>query len=365
MVDRVARACERARSRQDGISTDPTQASPERWVAMGDPQAPLEKVFGILDAHGLLGDDGRLSPQFGLVSLGDHFDWGGAREAERASADGLALLSWLLGHAPNQVRVIVGNHDLGRLGELAAFDDDTFRIVRAKALVAHESDDESLERALLAEHPQLPTAELAARDFAAFSVAQRTLIRDALRIGRMVAAYAHEQDVLLMHAGITCADLELVGSPTTAHEIASALNAALTSALTDEPLRIEGLHEPGNAALGEGGGIFYHRATSLPVVRGPLRRRFDARTIPSGITQVIGHVGDEKSRELMPEWSSGEPADGRLRTLVLDDQPAYRTGVHVGETRIVFADGGMNRRSIDRYELLDLTEMKPLTPIGR
>ena len=47
----------------------------ERWVALGDPQAPLEKVMAILDAYDLLGDDGRLSPRAGLVSMGDHFDF--------------------------------------------------------------------------------------------------------------------------------------------------------------------------------------------------------------------------------------------------------------------------------------------------
>jgi hypothetical protein len=328
---------------------------------MGDPQAPLEKVLGVLDAHHLLSDDGMLSKDVGLVSMGDHFDWGGADDAETAAADGVALFAWLLAHAPDHVCLIAGNHDLGRIGELSAFDDDRFRTARARARVAYENKDQALEDALRKDYPELPTAELAARDFAAFSVAQRNLVEEALRAGRLQAAKAVGNQVLLTHAGITRHDLDALSiDGEGAEEIASALNAALHEARALRPLRIQGLHEPGNAAIGEGGGMFYHRPSSGSVPRGATRRRFDPRTIPIGLTQVIGHIGDEKCRKLMPEWASGEPANGRLRTLVISEHPSYRAGIHAGDTRIIFTDGAMSKQTASAYELLDLGQMQAL-----
>ncbi len=337
---------------------------------MGDPQASLEQVLAVLDAHRLLGEDGMLSPDVGLVSMGDHFDWGSAADAERAAADGVALFSWLLAHAPDQVCLIAGNHDLGRVGELAAFDDATFAEARARARIAYDTKDAELEQALLRDFPALPTAELAARDFAAFCTKQRELVEQALLAGRLVAARAWSEHVLLLHAGLTCDELDVLGvvdeERDSAPAIAAALNAALHEARARRPLRLRGLHEPGSAVHGEGGGMFYHRPTSGFVPGGPTRRRFDPRTVPEGLTQVIGHIGDDKCRTLMPDWTQGEPAPGKLRTLVLQQEgtktPIYRGGVHEGATRIIFTDGGMSKQPSTAYELLDLDRMRALAP---
>ena len=335
---------------------------------MGDPQASLEQVLAVLDAHRLLGDDGMLSRDVGLVSMGDHFDWGTAVDAQRATADGVALFSWLLAHAPDQVCLIAGNHDLGRVGELSAFDDATFAEVRARARLAYDGKDAGLEAALLKDFPALPTAELAARDFAAFNVKQRELVEQALFAGRLVAARAWGEDVLLLHAGLTNDEIDILGvaedERASAPTIAAALNAALHQARARRPLSLRGLHEPGSAAHGEGGGMFYHRPTSGTVPGGPSRRRFDPRAAPRGLTQVIGHIGDDKCRQLMPDWTEGEPAPGKLRTLVLPvgERPVYRAGVQPGDTRLLFTDGAMSKQQATSYELLDLDHMRALTP---
>src|SRR5207247_1250130 len=96
-----------------------------RWVAVGDPQAPLARFMDILEHHGVLDDDGGIAADTLLISIGDHFDYGAARDAERAADDGLALLAWLVSHDEDRAIVIAGNHDLGRVGELATFDDPT------------------------------------------------------------------------------------------------------------------------------------------------------------------------------------------------------------------------------------------------
>jgi hypothetical protein len=77
---------------------------------------------------------------------------------------------------------------------------------------------------------------------------------------------------------------------------------------------------------------------------------------------VIGHIRDNKCRDLMPAWSVGGGAlDGPLRSLSTD-------GVHVryarglpgadawreGAAQVVFTDGGMSHARPEAYELFDL-----------
>src|SRR5690349_20656807 len=102
-------------------------------VAIGDPQAPLPKVLEILDRHDLLGDDGRVHPRAQLVSMGDHFDWGAPDERSFAGESGYALLAWFAAHPREQVSILVGNHDLARVGELVPFDDARFAAARSEA----------------------------------------------------------------------------------------------------------------------------------------------------------------------------------------------------------------------------------------
>ena len=112
--------------------------------------------------------------------------------------------------SPDHVHVVAGNHDLARTGELATFDDATFRDARAQASplctrAATRRVNGSSSRAL----PRAPDhAELAARDFASFTtVAQRDLVARALRAARLRAAFAWGQDILLTHAGGTVDNL--------------------------------------------------------------------------------------------------------------------------------------------------------------
>jgi hypothetical protein len=369
-VDRVSFASRLARELARAPVPAPLGSSAPRAlrIAVGDPQAPLETFFGVLDAHGLLAPDGRLSPDVALYSMGDHFDWGAVAEADQAGADGLALLAWLASHPPDQVHLVLGNHDLARVGEMASFDDATFREARALAARAYATHDAVAEEALLRRFPALPSAEVAARDFASFSVAQRELVALLLASKRFRLAFAVAPDVLLTHAGVTTGNFARAEAAD-ARAIAAALNRRLDEAIAawkGGPFAIPGLHEPGNAASGEGGGILYHRPTSAPITPANANRRFDPRQLPRGITQVVGHIGDEKCRALMPAWSVGEPADGALRTLVTNgDQVRYATGVHPAErdeARIVFTDGTMRRTGAGAYEVLDLDAMSPFVP---
>src|SRR5687767_9484685 len=103
----LAMARELARGRP---TSSPRDGRPGRRVfAVGDPQAGDDRFFALLDAKGLLGEDGRLRPDVALVSIGDHFDWGPPSAREQAAESGLAILAWLASHPADQATLLAGN----------------------------------------------------------------------------------------------------------------------------------------------------------------------------------------------------------------------------------------------------------------
>jgi hypothetical protein len=146
--------------------------------------------------------------------------------------------------------------------------------------------------------------------------------------------------------------------------VADALNRAVDAAVdawTGGPLVVPGLHQPGNAAQGEGRGIFYQRPTLRPDelerTRQTPRRRFDPRRLPLGLTQVVGHTRDKRSRELL--GLSGSAAhDGVIRHLATDGEHlTYAYGAPSQQEDLavlVFTDGGMSEAPLEGFELFDL-----------
>ena len=326
-------------------------------VAIGDPQASLATFFRILDLNGLLGDNGRLRPEVGLVSMGDHFDWGRPSDRPQATEDGRQILAWLAAHPPDQVQIIVGNHDLVRVGELSSFTDEAYLEARARADEALEA---SQQASFLARYPMLASPAVISRDYSCFDVRQRTLMTRLLKSRRVRLAVAAAPDLLLVHAGVTTDDLALLEPQgADAPAIAAALNRYLDDRLTrwkgDGPFDLAPLHELGSAKTGEARGILAHRAAN-PAGRKVDRanRRFDPRTLPAGVTQAIGHINDKKCRELMGDWAdSPTPVYGALRGLSLGEQPSYHLSCEEAD-RLIFLDGAMHQAEPAEYELLDL-----------
>lgn len=355
-----------------GPHSTPADGRPRsRRLAIGDPQADLDRFLDILARHGLLGDDGWLRPEVQLVSVGDHFDWGRPHEREAVAASGLALVAWLAAHPADQAVLLLGNHDLGRVGELAGFTDATFAAAQAEADRAYQDGDTdaAAEEAFLDRWPQVPSAELVARDFGNFREAQRTWVEHLLRVKRLRTAYAAGTGLLVLHAGVTHEDLDIPGLPRAqradANAVARTLNTAVDVAVeawTDGPLLVPGLHRPGDAESGEGVGIFYHRPSLKPEdaarVRTTPRRRFDPRRLPAGLTQVVGHTRDKRIRELLGLGAAGA-RDGVVRHLVTDGvRVGYTHGAppppDPGDAVLVFTDGGMRECLPGDYELFDL-----------
>ena len=355
--------------------------SERRRVALGDPQAPFEKVRAILEHHQLLDGHGRLAADVELTSMGDHFDWGGLAERRRAADDGLALLIWLASHPAEQVHLVLGNHDLARVGELALLDDIRFGQALDDALVAclgARGGDPDADCLFRGRWPEVPTAEFVARDVVSFREEQRGLVEDLLRSRRFRIAFAPSHDLLLLHAGVTRDDLAGLGlSPSEqgdAVRVAAALNSALDRALdawTGGPLDIGALHRPGCAERGEGRGIFYQRPALPELGRpeafaGPPCRRFDPRRLPPGLTQAIGHIQDAKCRMLLGAWCEGGPAgDGPLRCLIVNgERGSYRTRIEAPRdthsARLLFSDGAMAVAPVSAFQLLDVDRVAPL-----
>ncbi len=331
-----------------------------RVVAMGDPQAPFARVMEVLKVRELLSGD-KLADDVHLVVMGDYFDFG-ERDARAEAVEGSArLIAWLVSHAEEQVTLIAGNHDLARVGELAHFDDATFARAQAEADKAYYDKAPLRPEQAFKDEFDLPTWELAARDFSTFKERQRALVADLLSAKRMRAAFAPSARVLMVHAGVTQAQLALAGAgaATDARVLANALNRALYAGFdawragTTRKLEIAGLHAPGNAA-GEGSGFFYHRPATEPSASPG--RRFHPRDLPVGLTQVVGHIGDKKCRELLG-MDPAAAKDGPLRHLVARGESVhYAHGLPdltatPDAATMIFTDGGMLRAEPADYEL--------------
>ncbi len=341
-----------------------------RFVAMGDPQAPFSTVLSVLRTHGLLGADDRLVSDVHLVSMGDHFDWGQRAARSEATRDGVTTLLWLSSHPPEQVTLLLGNHDLARVGELAGFDDETFMLAQLEAEAAYRLGDvdDAAERAFLVSFPSVPDAECLARDYGCFSVAQRDLVTALIRTRRFRLA-ASFFGVLLVHAGVTVPDLALIGLDpgASAVDLAAGLNAFLDAridAWSTGPLNLDPFHRLGSATSGEGKGAVYHRPFDPTLSAGhkgpPPRRRFDPRELPVALTQVIGHIRDGKCRELMPKWCDPVEAGDGIRSLrVLGEVVEYRAGLQ-SMPQLIFIDAGMNHLAPEAYPLFDLSTHRPL-----
>ncbi len=341
------------------------------WLAIGDPQAPLETFFKVLEAHGVLGDDGRLKRDVGLVSMGDHFDWGRPERRAEATREGPALLAWLAAHPLDQVTILFGNHDFARVGELAHFATDAdFEAAHQEATAAYRKGepDAQASAAFLAKYPFCCDAEILARDMSCFSVAQRDLVTALLSVGRVQLAAAHGS-LLLVHAGVTPDDLAQIGATgLDAKLTAERLNAFLRERLEKWKggvLDLSPLHVPGDAANGEGRGILYHRPAD-PIGEdprrfdGPPRRRFDAGRLSRDLVQAIGHIRDNKCRTLLKRWSDGAAAeDGPLRSLSFRGQKLHYGAGVAADATMIFVDAGMSHADPERYQLLNLDTRQP------
>lgn len=354
--------------------------SPEkRWFAVGDPQTTEERFLSFLERAGVLRDR-RLRPDVGLVSIGDHFDFG--NETEVAAREGMAILRWLSSHPPDQVLLIAGNHDLSRVTELAFETDESF--AAARALAERVEKQPELRDEFTRRFPRIPTPEIATRDYGGFREEQRTLVQELLLGRRFVLAAATslgESPALLVHAGLSTRELDILGIPSERDPlgIARALNRWLEDAVARvakawqhgelAALELEPLHVAGAAGV-EGGGLLYHRPVNSerPNRReterdlDPARpRRFDARKLPRDLLQIVGHTAHKRSKVELEPWVSAAARDMERnqghRTLRVDDSPIYDLGVlphHRGAATVVMIDGGMSDDAVHRIDLLPI-----------
>jgi len=352
-----------------------------RTLVIGDPQAPFGKLITVLDHHGALRGD-RLASDVVLISIGDHFDYD-LNDWHQAGQEGLRFLRWLASHDDAQVRLLLGNHDASRVMELVAITDERF--AQARAFARSLDGDVAGDARFLAAFPELPTPGLAGRDYASFSVEQRTLVMELLLAGRFQLALAGTlpcgRDVLLTHAGVTHRELAMLGVAAEPRAIAAALNAHLTRAIDRvradwgcgilTPLSLEPLHQAGIPGE-EGGGLLYHRPTNPGRAEADRRwllsparpRRFDPRTLPIGLVQIAGHTGHNKCLSELGAWSTEAAhrrTHGGIRTLRLAGQTVtYDLGVTEPAPDVadlILIDGEIRRVPAGEVDLLSLAQV--------
>jgi hypothetical protein len=338
----------------------------ERWFAVGDPQAPFERFVAILDHHGLLGDDGWLRRDVGLVSMGDHFDFASRASLDETGREGQRILAWLAAHPRDQVRLLLGNHDAARVIEFGTFSDARFVAMRAEAEAPHASDEDAF-----ALRHGVASRGIVRRDYAAWSEAQRAQVQGLLLSGRYELALVatHEGSPLLMtHAGVTTRELALAGLPADARarDVHAALEAHLKAAIErvrerwlradHVPLSLEPLHvspAPGH----EAGGLLAHRPSNpqRPDVANhawewnPERpRRFAIERLPTAFDQAVGHTGrGTLERELFPWNKNLAPHPGPVHTLHFGGaEPCVEPGIgarRAGMARLFLLDPSMSK----------------------
>jgi hypothetical protein len=236
--------------------------------------------------------------------------------------------------------------------------------------------------------PDVPTPGLAARDYASYSEAQRALVIGLLLDGRfelaLVGELADGRPVLISHAGATMRELALLGMADVRDPriLAAALQQrfrAAVDARRDDwqrgvlrPLSLEPLYIAGKDGV-EGGGLLYHRparadrpGANPAWERDSARpRRFDPRSLPAGMLQLVGHTGHHKSKiELGDAWltdAARQRERGGIRTLrVHDGAVTYDVGALPaldGATDLFLVDGEMWRVPADEYPLFPLARV--------
>ncbi len=319
-----------------------------RALAIGDPQTTHRRFLATLRAHHGLSDADRLLPEVRLLSIGDHFDFKPPAEwsPRDVGQEGIAILQWLADHPPEQVCILMGNHDACRVMELHRISDEDFAAARrlGDAPEFH------------ARFPDIPTPDIARRDFSSFSTAQRAIVQKLLLSGRMVLAAAGRSSsgrpVLLTHAGVTIRELALLGIPDERRPeaIAEALNGLLAERLERvradwlagraAPLDLSPVHIAGTTGS-EGGGLLYHRPRSSPSEwERQSARRFHPAALPDRLLQVCGHTQHRK----MPELLDAVPdiPEGALRSLWYDGGIRYESGLIERDSALWMVDSGLH-----------------------
>lgn len=336
-----------------------------RTFAIGDPQGPFAKVLEVLDRHGLLAAGGHLADDVVLVSIGDHFDYD-HKDPATCAREGLELLRWLASHDPEQVRVLLGNHDAARVMELAAISDEDFAAARSCPPEEYA-----------ARFAALPPQHVLVRDYASFTTEQRALVQELLDEGVFHLAAAGTlpdgRPCLLTHAGVTMRELALLelDEAPEPDSLAIILEGVLAGAIQDvarawrrgEPvaLSLAPLHVAGGGGR-EGGGLLYHRPSNPESgsTFDPERpRRFDPRTLPPGLVQVAGHSGHNKCLHELGKWCTERAhtrEHGGIRSITVRDQSvAYDLGA---DGDLILIDGELRRVPAAEVELLELAEVQ-------
>lgn len=353
-----------------------------RWSAVGDAQTNFGHFLRVLRRGGVV-DGEALSPDRGVVCVGDYFDYGVVDDTNvvQVGREGTRILHWLAALPEERAIILLGNHDMARVVELAFESDVSFR---AAQHLAREVATGIIDRdEFLRSYPAVPTPEVALRDLSTFAVEQRRLLQELLmarRVRLAAVATLNGAPALITHAGVTTTDLAAIGmeGATDVSAIAHGLNAFLDRAVDavapqwrsgeDAALDLAPLCIAGYAGV-EGGGFLLHRPADphRPEIADPAWeadaervRRYDPRQLVPGIQQICGHTSHGRCCREMPRWTdeaTTQTLPGRVRILDVGADVTYRVGkIASSPTALYLIDNDMNRVTAEAYETLTLEE---------
>lgn len=322
------------------------------------------------------------------MTVGDYFDYHDKEtdSVEVTRKNGFEILSWLASHDPEQVTILLGNHDISRVQELIEMSDERFREARAMAFALDKPDSVWTIEDFFEAFPEIPNPTIVLRDFSSYGEIQRDLLKRLLLEGRVkLGAFGlwRGRGVLINHAGLTMRELSILGDEGLRDP--GRISALLNERLEDAVERVRGAWERGEpealdlaplhvsgVAREEGGGLLYHRPSNPDFfadswANNKIRpRRYQPKNLPQGLLQVVGHTQHHKCLKELGDWIVKEAQERELfdlRTLRVSrgSEVRYERGLPkslgVDEAALLMLDGAINDCPVERYPLLELDEL--------
>ena len=320
---------------RQALSSSKVRAPRNSWAAVarvvGDHAGSAIGFMSNLWERDWVDDNGWLDREIGLIIAGNL--WDGDQHVQPGNLRTDELMAWLAAHEPAHVQILLGAHDLERLGALGQAPERWLRLARSAAFAALKLPDPDARRRFLAEwvktRPQHPAPFAAYEHHGDLSSGAR-LIRRLLLTGRIVLATVardlHDgRPVLITQSGVTSDTVKKSRVGADAFSIAAVLNRRLQEAVD----HVRADWENGGALPLDLGDL-YHSWEPLRPSSGLLATRPDfdgvvplsynelgldpprgARAVSPrqyllpGLTQIAGHTLRERARSPHPVFTTG------------------------------------------------------------
>ena len=126
--------------------------------AIGDLQCEFDQFLSVLKASECLDETAQLRTDIQLITVGDYFDYHDKEsdDVQRTQHNGCQILEWLSAHSPQQITILLGNHDICRVAELINYSDERYAKARQSAIVISKEEGPKKRQRFREQFPELP-----------------------------------------------------------------------------------------------------------------------------------------------------------------------------------------------------------------